>query len=320
MDIDADGDMDLYSLNFGANNRFYINNGAGMTMTDATATYGITEGTSSHSGASWIDFDKDGDFDLYTVTASGNNHLYLNNGVGVAMTDVTATYGIAEGTGSHIQGSWVDIDNDGDLDLYTSTAVASANNHLYLNNGVGVAMTDATATYGISDGTTSHRTAAWVDIDNDGDMDLYSVNAVNNNKLYINNGPNTLMTDATTTYGVADGTSNHQSSAWIDFDNDDDLDLYTVNASSGGNNRLYINNGVGVAMTDATATYGIADGTTTANHFSSSWIDIDNDGDLDLYSVNSSLNNKLYINNGLGVSMTDETDTYGIADGTSHID
>jgi hypothetical protein len=309
IDIDDDGDLDLYSVNVGANNKLFRNNGPNTTMTDVTATYGVADGTTNHYSSSWVDVDNDGDLDLYSVNVAANNKLFRNNGANTTMTDVTATYGVADGTTTHYSSSWVDVDNDGDLDLYSVNY--GANNKLFRNNGPNTTMTDVTATYGVADGTTKHASSSWIDIDKDGDLDLYFVNYQANNKLYRNNGPNTTMTDVTATYGVADGTTKHYSSAWIDIDNDGDLDLYSVNY--GANNKLFRNNGPNTTMTDVTATYGVADGTTA--HLTSAWIDIDNDGDLDLYSVNVGVGNKLYQNNGANTTFTDVTAAYGVSDG-----
>jgi hypothetical protein len=213
IDIDNDDDLDLYSVNFGANNKIYINNGPAQTFTDTTAIYGIADGTTSHRSCSWIDIDNDGDMDLYSVNQGANNKIYINNGSGQAFTDATTTYGIGDGTTTHLSSSWVDLDNDGDMDLYSINN--SSNNKLYTNNGLGQAFTDATATYGVADGTIWHRSSSWIDIDNDGDMDLYLIDPLNNNKLFINNGPNQIFTNATSTYGIADSTTNKQSSSWI---------------------------------------------------------------------------------------------------------
>lgn len=311
-DFDGDGDLDLYTINRYNGNKLYRNNGAGAAFTDVTATYGVGDGTVDHFAANWVDFDNDGDLDLYSVN-SGNvtNTLYRNNGVGVAFTDVTATYGVSGGTTNHYNASWFDFDDDGDQDVYLVNR--SANNTLLLNNGTGLTFTDATATYGIGDGATNHFSCAWADFDNDGDLDLYSANVGAANVLLQNNGLGSLFTDVTATYGVADGTTLHRSSTWVDFDNDGDLDLYSVSQSS--SNILFQNNGVGVAFTDVTATYGVGAGTDL--HYSASWIDIDNDADLDLYCSDRSANNKLYINNGTGVAFTESAASYGIAGGVN---
>ncbi|MBI4137489.1 VCBS repeat-containing protein [Candidatus Roizmanbacteria bacterium] len=300
IDIDNDRDFDLYVSNFasGGSNLLFINNGAGQTFTNATSTYDldISESTTKFSAA-WADVNSDGYLDVYIIVSSANNKLYVNNGPNTEFTDATDTYGVANGTSSHRSATWVDIDNDGDMDLYVLNS--SANNILYRNNGPDTAMTDVTSTYEIEDGTTGHQSASWGDIDNDGDLDLYSINSSpNNNKLFINNGPETAFTEDTSTYGLADGSVSHISSSWIDIDNDGDLDVYNAKYT-GNNNTLYINNGPNQSFTEAAAEYGLTDG--TANHTHSHWIDIDNDGDMDVFiSGDTSTTAKLYTNPGQG--------------------
>jgi hypothetical protein len=129
------------------------------------------------SGACWFDADGDGDIDLYVVnsaplpghTGDPNpiNHLYRNEGNG-RFHDVTEEarvghpgYGMGCAAG--------DIENDGDQDLYVTNF--DSPNVLYLNDGKG-RFTDVTAEAGVAGGGWS-ASAAFADIDNDGDLDLY---------------------------------------------------------------------------------------------------------------------------------------------------
>ena len=313
-DVDNDGDLDLYSINNGANNKLYQNNGAGVAFTDVTATYGVGDGTVVHQSASWIDTDNDGDPDLYTSNLGSNNHLFINNGAGIAMTDATATYGLAGGTANHYISSWVDVDNDGDLDALIEPDV-STSTKLYKNNGVGLAFTDVTALYGLDhlfESFIGGAGMAWGDIDNDGDPDLMTSGVL---KIYQNNGPNSAMTDVTSAYGLGSITVYPNSEHLVDVDNDEDLDIYISTSNCCGPNSLFINNGPGTAMTNATTTYGITGGTGLG--YQSLWFDIDNDGDLDLYTIKQSSNNKLLINNGLNTLFTDATATYSLGDSTT---
>lgn len=276
------------------------------SFVDETSTYGISASDStSLMGASWVDVDKDGDYDLFLP-----GRLYLNNGTGAAMTDATSTYGISSASGR--SNHWIDIDNDGDMDLYSVVDGAADSNKLFINNGAGVAMTDATATYGIGGSAVNDLVGSWIDIDNDGDLDLYLTSGLltgGGNTLYINNGSGAAMTNATATYGLSIGEGWYPSTVWGDIDNDGDLDLFILEYNS--TNKLYINNGPGVAFTDKTSTYGVA-GISNVLDRSASLIDIDNDGDLDIFEGQYTGANKLYINNGPDTTMTEASATYGL--------
>lgn len=310
-DFDKDGDLDLYTVNNGSNNHLFLNNGPDQAMTDVTSTYGVADGTKAHRNAAWIDIDNDGDLDLYAQSENANSALFRNDGVGVAFTDVASTYGIQATTPNNRTSKWVDIDSDGDLD-YFQDGQDSGHSNLFINNGPNQTMTDASTTYGLD--IPVNQSGTWVDFDNDGDMDfMSSMETGSTYYLMQNNGANTAFTNVSSTYFSSISFQRMSSNAWGDVDNDGDLDVYF--SSQGLNNKLMINNGTGQAMTDAISTYGV--GNSTGTHYSAIWIDIDNDGDLDLYAVTRSANNKIYQNNGVGQTMTDVTSSYGIADGTT---
>ncbi len=138
---------------------------------------------------------------------------------------------------------------------------------------------------------------AWVDFDNDDDLDIFFTNRFSADKLYRN--------DSLTAEGFADATpallgdnGNNRGPAWGDYDNDGDLDLYVCKRNA--TNRLYRNDGSG-NFTDVSTSplndSGIGE--------SASWVDYDNDGDVDLYLLNWGAN-KLFRNEGSGV-FTDVT-------------
>ena len=133
----------------------------------------------STGGVSLVDYDGDGDPDLfvtngYDVSAEAPepqlNRLYRNDGgVFVPVTEGP----LVEDQGYSSGSTWADIDNDGDLDVFV-TNQQDQNNSLYLNDGNGV-FTAVTEGPVVSDGGHSYS-AAWVDIDNDGWVDLFVAN------------------------------------------------------------------------------------------------------------------------------------------------
>ncbi len=135
-------------------------------------------------------------------------------------------------------------------------------------------------------------TSATLDYNNDGTTDVLMLGAVVRNgrieDLLLKNEGNWKFADVTATWGLA-GAHPSLGCAVGDFDNDGRPDLYITGAGSG---RLMRNNGG--KFSDVTATAGIATGTTVC--FGAMFVDLDQDGDLDLYVTNyASLDQTGYI-------------------------
>jgi hypothetical protein len=260
-----------------------------VRFTDATEASGITFRhvaspekkyivESMSGGVAMIDYDNDGDVDLYFVNSltvdlvkSGGktrSALYRNDGEGT-FTDVTDKAGVADigwGMGAVVG----DYDNDGNDDLYVTCL---GPNHLLHNNGDGT-FTDVTAKAGVGDPRWSVG-AAFFDYDNDGRLDLFVANYVDfdighlpefgkgrtcqykgvpvqcgprglpgaGDSLYHNNGDGTF-TEVSKKAGVADpGGYYGLGVVCSDFDDDGFTDFYVANDSTP--NFLYKNNGDG---------------------------------------------------------------------------
>ncbi|MCB1042641.1 MAG: CRTAC1 family protein [Acidobacteria bacterium] len=189
--------------------------------------------------------------------------------------------------------AWGDVDNDTWLDLYLTNA--NGPNTLLMNNGDGTFSADL-ANPMVSLPLVPSGGATFVDVNNDGWMDLYVLNH-GMNRLFINNAG--LFSDATASSGTGD-LGRGQSAAWGDLDLDGDLDLYVVNWGQTGNweDALFRNNNDGT-FTDITA----ATLTTAINKpgFAASFVDFNNDSWPDLYVVNDkSAANVLWRNQGPG--------------------
>lgn len=187
-DYDNDGDQDLYVSNGGfvsAMNFLYNNNGNG-TFTKIT-TGDLVNDVAAHHSSNWIDYDNDGDLDLFVANLNAKSNLYANNG-NVTFTKIT-TGAIVNNVGFSIGSCWGDFDNDGDLDLFVAN-VQNQNNFFYQNNGDGT-FTQVTGTNITADSGNSFGCSA-ADYDNDGDVDLLVTNggflSNGNNFLYRNNG------------------------------------------------------------------------------------------------------------------------------------
>jgi hypothetical protein len=291
-DFNNDGYLDLFVSNFGTPfNYLYRNDGNG-SFTRITTGEIATDDTNSE-GASWGDYDNDGNLDLFVaVGLGGNDLLYHNNGDG-SFTKIPS--GPVVQSGGNSRGcAWGDYDNDGHLDLFVANEQGQ-NNFLFHNNGGG---TFARITSGgvANDGGASYG-CAWGDYDNDGFLDLFVANLNQNNFLYHNNRDGTF-TRLMSGRIVSDGGAS-QGCAWGDYDNDGLLDLFVANRNQ--KNFLYHNEGNG----EFTAITNSAPVNDTGYSWSPAWIDYDNDGFLDLFVANGPAsgpgqNNFLYRNNGDG--------------------
>ena len=224
----------------------------------------------------WIDFDNDGDKDLFT-TSYRSNLLYRNDG-GLTFTEVTAAAGLPLDTLPSAMSSWGDYDADGYLDFFVCNYSADSTiiNELYHNNGNGT-FNEVGAACGIDQsGGQLSLACAWFDYDNDNLLDLYVANdKYVENSLYKNNGNGTF-----TDVSVASGSNivvDAMSAAIGDFDGNGYLDIYVTNNPAG--NVLLENNGNGT-FTEASPSQGV-------EFYSEGWaatfLDYDNDIDLDLY-------------------------------------
>lgn len=235
------------------------------------------------------DIDGNGYNDLILGSGSQVSFVYANdNGTGYEEVNVAANI-FTQRT------NMVDIDNDGHLDAFACHDVDQS--HPYRNDGLGNLVEDQGLITTVAIG--GNYASIWTDFDNDGDIDMYMSKcrggALPNdpqriNGLYQNNGDGTF-TEMAASVNMAD---NDQS--WVtifeDFDNDGDLDTYTVNHTWA--NRLMENDGTGY-FTEVTAGSGIdAD---DLDSWACIGADFDNDGYVDILTQ-SFANKEFYHNDG----------------------
>ena len=187
-DYDGDGNVDLLVTGPCV---LWRSNGDG-TYSDVTAAAGI-EASDECTAVGWADYDNDGDLDLYISRGFDTNttdKLYRNNGNGT-FTDATVAAGI---TATHLKRgvAWGDYDNDGDQDIYVvSLTNGSRPNLLYRNRGDGTFEEVGLAEGAANQVDGNGAAAAFVDYDNDGDLDIFVTNGEGNAV-----GPYTLLRNA----------------------------------------------------------------------------------------------------------------------------
>jgi len=256
----------------------------GIQLTDVSRQSGIsfvhTDGSSGQryivetvtAGLALFDYDNDGDIDIYFLNGAPlkgtvakvapRNALYRNDG-NWTFTDVTTRAGVGD-TGYGLGVAAGDYDNDGDRDLYLNNY---GPNVLYRNNGDGT-FTDVTDKAGVGNGHKVGAGTCFLDIDKDGDLDLYVANYVDftydnhqtarfngqpayvgplnfdgtPDTLYRNDGDGTF-TDVSVASGIAAHKGTGMGMVCADYDNDGDTDVFVGNDVAG--NSIFENDGTG---------------------------------------------------------------------------
>jgi enediyne biosynthesis protein E4 len=330
-DFDDDGYPDLFFVNISGSiapdatvdadrgaSRLYRNIG-GERFEDVTESAGIRF-VGCGMGASWGDFDNDGDLDLY-ITAYGPNAFYENKGDGT-FTDITDQAGVQD-TRFSAGCSWADYDRDGYVDLYVTnyvdfvyreadrtvskrqysteqpytlnpSAYEPLPNSLFRNKGDGT-FEDVGVKAGVADSEGKSLSAGWVDMNNDGWVDLYVANDVSNNGVFQNRGdgtfedigPGSLAADYRGAMGVAVS------------DPDDDLDQdLLITHWIAQENALYRNMTHDKFLGDSSRKFawfmdgadetGLGQSSLDMVGWATGFCDFDNDGYRDLWIVNGS--------------------------------
>lgn len=254
-------------------------------LADVSAPAGLTLEGSTSTNVVWADYDKDGFVDLFQ-SGRGKSFLYRNNGDGT-FRDAAEPAGLGGKTNAY-SALWFDSNNDGYPDLFLAQGGL---NKFFLNNGDGT-FKDATISSGLG-GEEDWRTAAACagDFNGDGYLDLYIANIGRNirNALYRNNkdGTFTDITEETGTEDAGDG----RTCAWVDFDADGRIDIYTSNHVRPS--RLYRNLG-GDKFKDVAPEAGID---SPIDVFAATWGDFDRDGFIDVF-LNGHIGTALMKNGG----------------------
>jgi hypothetical protein len=264
-DFDNDGWPDIFVANFGKN-RLYRNNRNG-TFTDVAEKAGVTLGNWS-DGATWGDFDGDGRLDLFV---SGYVHYDLNR-------QPTATDGSVPFAFCQLRGVPVMCGPHG---------LQGEPDHLFHNNGDGT-FTDVSVKAGVSDpGAYYGFTAVFVDVNNDGKVDLLVANDSEPNYLYINKGDGTFEDQSYVSGFALNNEGREIASMGLavgDYMNNGLVDLLVTDFSD-DYKALYHNDGE-ASFTDVADQAGITQMSVPFVGWGAGFIDYDNDGWKDIMMIN----------------------------------
>jgi hypothetical protein len=281
-----------------------------LKFTDVTEASGIAS-RGYGMGAATGDFDNDGCVDLY-LTSLGPNQLFRNNCNGT-FSDVSK-HSRTDDPSWTVSASFLDFDRDGWLDLfvgnylswrvessapcfapsgrpdYCSPNVYQPQPSRLLHNNRDGTFTDVTTASGLAREYGPALGVSTADFNGDGWTDIYVANDGQPNQLWLNQRDGTLKNT-----GLLSGTAlsaHGRAKAGMgvdagDFDNDGDEDIFVTNLTGEGND-LYVNDGAGL-FEEQSARSGLGAASRGYTGFGTAWFDFDNDGWLDMLTVNGAV-------------------------------
>ena len=244
----------------------------------------LTDTLESAWGCNWVDYNHDGWMDIFVINRHARNSLYRNNKnrTFTKLDNHILVNNVMDTTAA----TWADFDNDNDIDVFI--VHPNENNELYVNDGTGlftsisddIVVTDIGLSYG----------ASWIDVNNDGHLDLYvTKTGVEPNALYLNQGNGHFekisTTRITTIHGKAFAFGDYRQNGFMDLIIPDEV-------------ALFLNTGQLSFYRMDTSVLNLD---SAQNSFESAiWADFDNDTYMDLYLIHQNINNVLLHNDRQG--------------------
>ena len=291
-DFNGDGWDDLtFASQAGDSLYFFVNQQGTMVPVPP-----LVDNTDESKQVIWVDYDNDGDQDLFVTCYGAPNRMYRNEG-NLELVDVTQEIGLGLSNAYTFGAAFGDYDRDGNLDLYVvNRELTLTTNFLYRNMGNGT-FVDVSTAAGVNNGYKPSFCAAFLDINRNGYPDLYIAQDRYNfaNDLYKNRENGTF--EDISQSSESDISIDAMNVGPADYDHDGDLDIYVTNTAAG--NKFLWNKG-DESFFEAANLCGVA---LHQVSWGANFVDLDNDTWEDLYvsTYDSLAPNALFRNLGIGV-------------------
>ncbi len=307
-DVDRNGYNDILAGGSYNGLRLFTANSNGTNYSSTNLTNNIFV-----QNLNFADIDNNGTIDIFACHDVGLSKAFSNDGTG-AMTEnlglINTSSTIPSDNSGNYGSVWIDYDNDGDLDLYIAKCRLGVNNendgrrvNLLFENDGNNNYTEVGPARGLVPLSQSWS-AAFEDIDNDGDLDCVLINHDDTSMIFENNGFG-VYTNITAASGIATSLANLGSGGIQviieDFDNDTYVDIFITTRS--GIHKLYKNDG-DKTFTELANPFPLPFG---ASRIQSAAVgDLNNDGFVDVMAgfasgyngPSSSRPDRLYFNSG----------------------
>ncbi|MEM6697993.1 MAG: VCBS repeat-containing protein, partial [Bacteroidota bacterium] len=291
VDIDADGQVEvLIGQGDGGKIEYYKNTSTNSTtpafsLISSANPFGLTS-VGSNTKPTLIDIDGDGHLEAFIDSRSGSISFFENSSTDTATPAFNA---LTVDVGRNAIPTFVDIDQDGDLDLFVGEGSPTINFFKNIDTSTDnsiptFVLSSSSAPFGILS-TGSFSTPSFVDIDNDGQLEVFIGTEFGNISYYENNSTDNTQPifslPTSNPFGLT-GVDSNASPTFVDIDSDGDLDAFVGGRL--GETQYFENVGTPTSpsfvLSSSSEPFGLLSvGTLSTPKF----IDIDSDGDLDAF-------------------------------------
>jgi hypothetical protein len=221
IDLNNDGHLDAFSCHDVQPNVYFMNDGSSnLTFFQSNVTPNAMQlgifPSGGNYGSIWIDYDNDGDQDLFIAKCRGGssgakyNELHRNNGDGT-FTDVSIVSNLRDPLQTW-SSAWGDFDNDGDMDVIVGASSFTDGTHKYMRNNGDGTFTNITTGSGWDTNTSTSIEHIAYDFNNDGFIDVMG----GGNKIMYNLG-NGAFASGATGFGINGGVGDLNNDGFLDF-------------------------------------------------------------------------------------------------------
>ena len=296
VDIDGDGDFDAFVGELFGRSNFFINLGSPSAAnfyltTSSSSPFGLND-VGSHSILNFVDIDGDGDSDVFIGERLGNINFFQNTGSSsepaFSLSEPPLSFGLSD-VGTNATPTFVDIDGDGDSDLFSGSQGGAFVFFENTGSSAAPAFTQSTslAPFGLSN-VGSYSTPNFVDIDGDGDFDVFVgasyfdigiTQFIGVMSFFENTGSSASPAFSLSPSSVLSTTGDRFTPTFVDIDDDGDFDAFV--GKKNGQISFFENIGSSATPSFSPAS---AFGITNIGGFSNpTFVDLDRDGDFDAF-------------------------------------